>query len=402
MNFVESLSFTHMNAKEIPCVTSAGAPAAATQGAPGVLYMDTDTGEIYKCTAADYENEVFTWKPLTDSQGSGATGSCPLTVETITVGEAHVAVTALVLDYNSIALRVGDMMQLACEVQPSNAANTAVTWESGSSAIAAVEGGLVTALSEGNATITARSAENPTITATCAVAVSASESGEDTTVYTVTNNLTNVTSNNAAATVNAGASYAATLSAVEGYVLDSVSVTMGGDDITAAAYADGVVGIASANGNIVITATAVAVESGGGSGNGSGEKVQFGMLPITLGLVKADGTITDFGGRYHVSIPYSEGMVVSGRGTKGWSQNSYPCVVVSDDSGYHVHTVEFDSDPITINGQLATVFTATLSGYENSATVYVSFSTAGGTLGVDLESNLNEAGCYYYIPGGDA
>lgn len=72
MNFVKSLNFLHMEAKEIPCITNAGEPTAATGGAPGALYMDTDTGALYKCTAADYVNEIFTWKPVSDAAGSGA------------------------------------------------------------------------------------------------------------------------------------------------------------------------------------------------------------------------------------------------------------------------------------------------------------------------------------------
>ena len=60
--------------------------------------------------------------------------------------------------------------------------------------------------------------------------------GEDAATYTITNTLTNVTNSNSAASVAAGASYAATLTAAEGYALGAVSVTMGGEDITDTAY----------------------------------------------------------------------------------------------------------------------------------------------------------------------
>ena len=49
MNFVESLELFHVSAKEIPCLTGKGVPTVQTEGAPGVLYMDTDTGGLYKC-----------------------------------------------------------------------------------------------------------------------------------------------------------------------------------------------------------------------------------------------------------------------------------------------------------------------------------------------------------------
>lgn len=64
MNFVESLSMFHVDAKEIPCVTEKGAPTEKTLGAPGVLYMDTDTGDLYKCRAADAVNKVYNWEKI--------------------------------------------------------------------------------------------------------------------------------------------------------------------------------------------------------------------------------------------------------------------------------------------------------------------------------------------------
>lgn len=80
--------------------------------------------------------------------------------------------------------------------------------------------------------------------------------------YTVTNTLTNVTNSNAATSVTEGASYTSTLTADEGYEIDSVIVTVGGVDVTASVYANGVVSIPNVSGNIVITATAVEQESG--------------------------------------------------------------------------------------------------------------------------------------------
>lgn len=81
------------------------------------------------------------------------------------------------------------------------------------------------------------------------------------TTYTVVSALLHATSDNASATVESGASYNATITAEDGYTLDgaTVSVTMGGVDITATAYANGVVNIAGVTGNVIITVTAVAV-----------------------------------------------------------------------------------------------------------------------------------------------
>lgn len=82
-------------------------------------------------------------------------------------------------------------------------------------------------------------------------------------VYTVTNTLTNCTSNNSATTATQGTSYSATITASDGYTLDgaTVSVTMGGTNITSTAYADGVITIANVTGDIVVTATAVVFRS---------------------------------------------------------------------------------------------------------------------------------------------
>lgn len=78
---------------------------------------------------------------------------------------------------------------------------------------------------------------------------------------TITNTLTGCTTSNAAASGTEGASYSATITASSGYSLTgaTVSITMGGTDITASAYTNGTISIAELTGNLVITITAVAV-----------------------------------------------------------------------------------------------------------------------------------------------
>lgn len=85
-----------------------------------------------------------------------------------------------------------------------------------------------------------------------------------TAMYRITNNLTNVSTNNSVASVASGARYSATITVEDGYTLGAVTVTMGGVDITATAYADGVITITQVTGDVVITATAVAPISGNG------------------------------------------------------------------------------------------------------------------------------------------
>lgn len=75
-------------------------------------------------------------------------------------------------------------------------------------------------------------------------------------LYAISNNLTNVSTSNAAASIEGDAAYTATLAALEGYEKLAVTVTMGGVDITSTAYSNGVVSIAKVTGDIVITASA--------------------------------------------------------------------------------------------------------------------------------------------------
>ena len=80
--------------------------------------------------------------------------------------------------------------------------------------------------------------------------------------YNVSSVLVGCSSNNSAATVRKGEQYTATISALAGYKLlgATVTVTMGGEDITSTAYTysnkQGLISIASASGEIAISVTA--------------------------------------------------------------------------------------------------------------------------------------------------
>lgn len=76
-----------------------------------------------------------------------------------------------------------------------------------------------------------------------------------TVTYTVTESLSNVTITPHESTVDEGDSFSATLTPVQNYGIKEVVVTMGGVNITSAAYSNGVVSISSVTGNIVITAS---------------------------------------------------------------------------------------------------------------------------------------------------
>ncbi len=85
--------------------------------------------------------------------------------------------------------------------------------------------------------------------------------GTEIAYYTITNNLTNVTNSNSAGSIQEKTAYIASLTAVDGYAIDSVSVTMGGVDVTIDVYADGVINISSVTGDVEIVASATAVST---------------------------------------------------------------------------------------------------------------------------------------------
>ena len=73
--------------------------------------------------------------------------------------------------------------------------------------------------------------------------------------YTITNTLSNATNSNTATSIEENSSYSANISANSGYKLKTVTVTMGGTDITNTAYSSGTITISSVTGNIALTVT---------------------------------------------------------------------------------------------------------------------------------------------------
>ena len=74
--------------------------------------------------------------------------------------------------------------------------------------------------------------------------------------WTVTNVLENVSTDNETDAVEENGAYTAELQPLEGYSMSTVNVTMGGEDVTDAVYADGAITIPAVTGDVVITAAA--------------------------------------------------------------------------------------------------------------------------------------------------
>lgn len=136
-------------------------------------------------------------------------------------------------------------------------------------------------------------------------------------VYSITNLLTNATTSNSATSILHGTAYSAILTAADGYQLASVVVTMGGDDVTEAVYADGQITIPAVTGDVVVEATAtqqaaftnwlpLATDTDGSIYNGIGYGP--GRLNSSGGVTSADGMqVTGF-------IPIAYGDVVRMQG----------------------------------------------------------------------------------------
>lgn len=138
-------------------------------------------------------------------------------------------------------------------------------------------------------------------------------------VYAVTNNLSGCSNSNTAASVTEGGSYSGTITASAGYTLTgaTVSITMGGTDITGTAYSNGTISIASVTGALVITVTAVAVTLS----SISAVYTQSGTVydTDTLDSLKADLVVTAHYSDSSTAIVPSTDYTLSGTLTVGTS-----------------------------------------------------------------------------------
>ena len=146
------------------------------------------------------------------------------------------------------------------------------------------------------------------------------------TVYhSITNTLTNVTTSNDAVAAEDGTAYSATITAADGYTMSSVTVKMGGTDITSTAYNSdtGVVSIAAVTGDVVITAKATKVVS------------YHNLVP----------TAVDSSG---ASAPYTDGLMLSSSGTTS-EYNHFTTTGFIPFDGGAVHVYRIGGDGITWN-----------------------------------------------------
>ncbi|OUN45566.1 hypothetical protein B5G26_00630 [Anaerotignum lactatifermentans] len=199
---------TEDGAKTATCKVTVNAPQ--TVPATGVtldeteLTLEKDGSQTLTATVAptNATNKDVTWSSsnpeVATVEGGKVTavseGTATITAKageqtatcTVTVTKADVAVESVTLNPTTLTLEKGGTGTLTATVAPENATNNTVTWSSSNPEVATVEGGKVTAVSEGTATITAKAGEQ---TATCTVTVTKA----DVAVESVTLNPTTLT-----------------------------------------------------------------------------------------------------------------------------------------------------------------------------------------------------------------
>lgn len=162
-------------------------------------------------------------------------------------------VNSITLNKHSLMLDVGMSEKLLVTIDPPDAYDQTVNWSVEPSGVVTVEDGLVYGVSEGDAVITVSCGGK---TDTCNVHC------EKINIYNITNSLTHYTNNNDTTKVMENTSYTAVLSIDPGYKAGTVTITMGGSNVTSTVYDSETrtITIPKVTGDVVITAVAVEIK----------------------------------------------------------------------------------------------------------------------------------------------
>ena len=123
------------------------------------------------------------------------------------------------------------------------------------------------------------------------------------TAYNITNTLTHVSNTNTRSKTPELNPYSGELVSEDGYIKDSVTITMGGTDVTSTVYSDGFINIPSVTGDVIITASATQTIGGSyrifnsktGVLNGA-SPTQYNMNGLSKAVVKFHTDTTLSGG----------------------------------------------------------------------------------------------------------
>ena len=225
---------------------------------PAGLTLDGNTGVI-SGTPTTAGTSTFTVKAANDY------GSDSKELSIIIDEQTDVPVTGVSLNTSTLNLIEGGTDTLTATVEPNNATNRNVTWSSDNPSVATVNNGVVSAVSEGTATITVTAQGDSTKSASCTVTVTAA-----------TVSVTGVTLNKTSTSLYVGDTETLTATVAPDNATNK-AVTWTSSNPSVATVENGVV-TALARGTAVITATAA-------DGSGASAKVTV-TVTWPLGMVK--------------------------------------------------------------------------------------------------------------------
>ena len=218
-----SSNYLSINVGETRQITYTILPANATDKT--VTYSSSDNSKVSVDQLGNIraleEGDVL----ITITCSNGVSTDCQVVVSAVS---EVVAVNGISLNKTSVNMHTGDTLTLKATISPANATNKSVKWESSAPTVASVDNnGLVTALSDGSATITCTSLSNASISANCTIDIATIK-----TLTSVTNGLVHsydLTALNGSSTT------------VEDLTGDVVLTMDGFSDVASAKTADGIV-----------------------------------------------------------------------------------------------------------------------------------------------------------------
>lgn len=220
--------------------------------------------------------------------------------------------------------------------------------------------------------------------------------------YSVTKTVTNATISNSATSVEKGTAYTATITANSGYTLEAVKVTMGGTDVTASVYSNGVINIPQVTGNVVITASAAklvtyknlvrsSIDSGGAVYNsGKGYKDN-----LRIGSGGGESSYSGFAATGFIKLPADGNSYTLRVGGEGIEWGVYGCQVCVYDASFAVSSVSMNYAQIGNTGYGTwdttedTAFTLTVQkSHAFTTAAYMRISAKGS--GSNMVVTINE------------
>lgn len=222
-SIVASTNHLSINVGETRQITYTIIPANATDKT--VTYSSSDNSKV----SVDQLGNIKALEKgdvlITITCSNGVSTDCQVVVSEVS---EVVAVTGISLNKTNVNMHTGDTLTLNATISPANATNKSVKWESSAPTVASIDNnGLVTALSDGSATITCTSVSNASVSANCTIGITTIKS-----LTSVTNGLVHsydLTALNGSST------------AVEDLTGDVVLTMDGFSDVASAKTADGIV-----------------------------------------------------------------------------------------------------------------------------------------------------------------